>query len=135
MKKIIFNIIFSLFFCIILNTVDIWLFFTPIYFMMEGRQISENAMWEIPMGALLTQIALIFSFEYEPVLLRILILVSAAVISVSAPKKLLVFFPAAILSLLVNAESGTAIIVSCLWCGIRAFFLSKKVTLAAPRPS
>ena len=129
MKKIIFNILFSFFFSLCLNVVDIWLYFTPFYFMMEGRKISENAMWEIPMGSLICKIALSFSNGYEGVVLRSLIILSAAVISATNPKKLLIFFPAAALSLLLSAESGAAVISACLWCGASHFLLLRRKLL------
>jgi len=125
MKKIFFTIIFSFFFCLLLNLSGIWLFFTPFYFMMEGRKISENAMWEIPMAALVIAIAVSFLTEYEGIFLRSLILLAAGVISAISPKKLFVFFPAVIFSLFIDPRSGIAIIFACLWCGIRQVFLRK----------
>ena len=128
MKKIIFSILFSFFFCLCLNVVDIWLYFTPFYFMMEGRKISENAMWEIPMGSLVCAIALSFSNGYEGVVLRSLIILSAALVSATNPKKLLIFFPAAALSLFLSAESGAAVMSACMWCGAsRLFMLRRKL--------
>ena len=129
MKKIIFNIIFSFFFCLCLNIVDIWLYFTPFYFMMQGRKISENAMWEIPMESLVCAIILSFSNGYEGTILRSLIILSAAVISATTPKKLLVFFPAAALSLFLSAKSGAAVISACLWCGAGNIFLLRRKPL------
>jgi len=118
MKKVIFSIIFSFFFCLILKVLHLWFFFTPFYFMMEGRKISENAMWEIPMGTLMLEIALSFSGEYSGVLLKSMLILTAAVISSVNPKKLFVFFPAAAFSLFLSDGYGAAVMAACLWCGV-----------------
>ena len=125
MRKFIFCAVFSFLFCIILKLGNAWLFFAPVYFMLEMKNLSEDSMWEIPMGVLICAIILIFCREYEKILLRALILGSATIISLTTVRRLPLFFALAITSLFVSPINGVYIVAACLWCGVRSAFVKK----------
>ena len=124
MKKIL-SLLLSFTICVILRATDIWILFTPVFLILSYPNISES-FWEIPFGVLITSILFIFLRDYMDALSSIFLVGASVIYAASKPKKLIVFYPIAIIALFsLSAPKSTAIVmVASIWCALRdAFFL------------
>lgn len=137
MNKIFYGAV-SFFICLVLGLPYEWLCFAPVFVLFSYKELSSSMIWEIPMGCVAADIVLRFCSEYEPGLFRWLTVAAAAVIALTSPKKLFLFFPL-VIALLISktaAATGTFIIAAALWCGIRsAFSCGRPFARIAPRQS
>ena len=108
--------------CRVFGITDIWLLFVPVYFIFMFPDISGLS-WESLLCALTAETILAFSGEYALLICRILMVCSAVFFAFRTPRKLLLFFPLAVLSLFFLPEKQSFILIlSALCCSIHLNF-------------
>ena len=122
MKKIIYFIL-TYIVCHILGVGGIWLGFAPFMCLTLFTRLKNSLIWEIPIGTLICAIIINLAGKDYTLLLRILIPCGAAIIAYTSPKRLALFFPAAVLSLFLKNEYCVAVMGAFLWCGIKFLFV------------
>lgn len=131
MKKIIYFIL-TYIVCRVLDIGDIWLGFAPFVCIILFTRLGNSLVWEIPIGTLICAIIINLAGKDFTLLLRILIPCGAAVIAYASPKRLALFFPAAVLSLFLKNAYCVAVMGAFVWCGIRLLFVKDYSTTTKP---
>ena len=131
MKKIIYFIL-TYIVCRVLGIGDIWLGFAPFVCIILFTRLGNSLVWEIPIGTLICAIIINLAGKDFTRLLRILIPCGAVVIAYASPKRLALFFPAAVLSLFLKNAYCVAVMGAFVWCGIRLLFVKDYSTTTKP---
>ena len=131
MKKIIYFIL-TYIICRILGISDIWLGFAPTLCLILFTRLENSLVWEIPIGTLICAILINMAGKDFTLLLRMLIPCGAAVIAYTSPKRLALFFPAAVLSLFLKNAFCVALMGAFVWCGIKLLFVKDYSTTIKP---
>lgn len=131
MKKIIYFII-SYIVCQALGLNDIWLGFAISYAAILFTRMTDSLLWEIPMGALAAAIGISAIGEDFASLLRILIPCAGVIIAYTSPKRLALFFPAAVLALFFKNVYFAASMCAFIWCGVKFLFIKEHSNTTKP---
>lgn len=131
MKKIIYFIL-TYIICRVLGISDIWLGFAPFVCLILFTRLGNSLIWEIPIGTLICAIIINVTGKDFTLLLRILIPCGAAVIAYASPKRLALFFPAAVISLFLKNAYCVAVMGAFLWCGVKLLFVKDYSTTTKP---
>lgn len=105
MKKTIFVLI-SFVVCAFSGVFYGWIWLFPIYFLFSSFKISNSVAWEIPIGALMASVLMLFFPENTGELFRCLIFLGSMALSFLNPKKLFLFFPLCVFMLFLKNDSA-----------------------------
>lgn len=106
MKNIVL-ILISFILCAFLGVVRGWAWFFPVYLLFSYKNLDSSLVWEIPLWCYGTSILILFMPDLCFEIFRILLPCAALLIALTKPKKMLIFFPIAMLMLfLKNDEAG-----------------------------
>ncbi len=128
MRKI-FYILTTFAVCTLFNESGLWLGFTAVYLLLSFRSADTSILWEIPMGVLISSIAVDVFSDGAIVIIRLLIPIAAALFAGFYPKKLFLFFPLAIVSLILRDTYGIQVMCASIWCGVRIVFIRDNFTI------
>ena len=104
----------------------IWLGFTLVYILFSLNREDRSLLWEIPMAVLSCSIITDVFADYMAECIKIIIPVSAVLTAYYFPKKLLLLFPVAIVSLLLSNIYAVAAMWATLWCSGREFIIVRQ---------
>ena len=128
MRKI-FYILTTFAVCALFGAGRLWLGFAAAFLLLSLKNADSSILWEIPMGVLISSIASDAFSGGEITLIRILIPIAAALFAGFYPKKLFLFFPLAIVSLILRDTYGISVICACVWCGVKNIFIKDNFTI------
>lgn len=115
--------------CALFGTGRLWLGFAVAFLLLSFKNTDSSILWEIPMGVLIGSIASDVFSGGEIVLIRILIPIAAALFAGFYPKKLFLFFPLAIVSLILRDTYGISVMCASMWCGVKNIFIKDNFTI------
>ena len=115
--------------CALFNESGLWLGFAAAYLLLSFRSADTSILWEVPMGVLISSIAVDVFSDGAIVIIRLLIPIAAALFAGFYPKKLFLFFPVAIASLILRDGYGIALMCAALWCGVKYIFVKDNFTI------
>ena len=122
MKNIVL-ILISFILCAVLGVASGWACFFPVYLLLSYKNLDSSLMWEIPLWCYATSVLIIFTTEFHFELFRVLVPCAALLIALTTPKKMLVFFPIAILMLcLKNDEAGIYAMMASIICSFHKLY-------------
>lgn len=121
MRKI-FYIAITFIICRFLNLQQIWVGFVPFFLLLNSFKTDEDFLWEVPLAALVCDVLLTAFPDETGMLIYVLAVTSAVILSVVSGKKLLVLFPAIILSVTTKNIHSVALLWAGVWYGIRTAF-------------
>ena len=111
--------------CLVLNTGSLWLWFTPIFLAMLAFDVPESAWWEIPLAVLFCSVINIGFKDNITTIMRVMIVLSSALIAYQNPGRLAVFFLVAIAAIYFDNIYAFASVWAMQWCAVRAFFVQR----------
>lgn len=119
MQKLL-SLLISFIICFIFGIADVWLWFALSFVFLSFPSIQES-IWEIPLGAMLASVLVIFFKDYTAILLSTLLVSASVIFAVSRPQKLILFYPLAVASLFLfpSDESAVFAIGAAFWCACK----------------
>jgi hypothetical protein len=118
MKKI-FYLVLTFFICYILKLSHIWIGFVPALLVLNLLKFEDSFMWEIPLAALCLGIAESAFPEELVTISKVFLPCSSVIIAYYLPKRLVIFFPAAMIAIFTGGIYGLCIMTASLWLAIR----------------
>lgn len=128
MRKI-FYVLITFAVCALSGAGGLWIGFAAAFLLLSLKNANSSILWEIPMGVLICSIASDVFSGGEITLIRILIPITAALFAGFYPKKLFLFFPLAIVSLVLRDTYGISVMCASMWCGVRNVFAKNNFTI------
>ena len=124
-----FYLVISFTLCAALGLLPAWLCFTAVFILYAFFNIEPSFLWEIPMGAVISDIFVKLCSEYDFELFRILAVFAAGIIALSSPKKLLLYLPAAAALIFTEADNSVRIYIlsAFIWCAAASAFKEKLI--------
>lgn len=123
-----FYLIISFTLCAALGLTTAWLCLAAI-FVLYSFSVSPSFSWEIPMAAVTSDLCLRLCAEYDLELFRILAVSAAAIIALTAPRKLRLYLPVSAALIFADADNSVRIYMlsAFIWCAAAAVFKEKRV--------
>lgn len=114
--------------CFLFGEAVLWFAFTISFLLLSFGKYENSFLWEIPMGVLLSSIAVEAFSSGMVLLLRVLIPIAAVLFAGFSPRRLFAFFPLAIVALITGDGFGIAIMCGAVWCGVKSIFIADYTT-------
>ena len=131
MKKTVFiAVTFAI--CRLLKLEHLWLGVVPAMISIIFFRFSESVLWEIPLAVLSCSVLEIAFANDIKLLLQLLVLFGTAVIYFASPKRLMLFFPIAVIAMIFENIYSAALLWGALWAGshiILCDFTTKRAAL------
>lgn len=118
MRKIICFVI-TFIICAVLKILPLWAGFSVVTAILYFGKNEKSIVWEIPMAVLALSIVTDLFPENTMGILRIIIPVTAVLVSLITPKKLKIFFPVAIIAVILKNTFAVASVWAMLWHSIK----------------
>lgn len=104
---------------------SLWFWFTPVFLSMLAFDIPKSSWWEIPLAVLFCSVVEVGLRDDITIIMRVMIVISSALIAYQNPNRLAIFFPVAIGAIYFDNVYAFAAVWAMLWCAVRAFFVQK----------
>ena len=112
--------------CVLFGFGEIWIGFTAVYALFVLKRIGKYSLWEIPMAVLACSIVTDVFVDYYVTVIKIIIPVSGVIIAWNRPKKLFLFFPAAVVAVALKDVYAVSAVWALLWCGGREIIIKRQ---------